>query len=172
MEAASEQTEWKQQLEEGAPAAAWLTLKGRLRVTVGKIDNSPLPHQCNQDNIHKGTFVTISVLSLLCHSTFCSRCIWSSHWQALTMGRARACACMQQPCLGGAGKTLMLVNINPEPESLQESLCTLRFAAKVNGCETAARGGALRHVTSLSGAGLPPRPKAPVRLSAKQPLAC
>lgn len=30
---------------------------------------------------------------------------------------------------------------------LQESLCSLKFAAKVNGCETAAKGGAKRNVT-------------------------
>lgn len=40
----------------------------------------------------------------------------------------------------------MFVNVNPEPESLQETLCSLRFAAKVNACETSARGGAKRHV--------------------------
>jgi kinesin family protein C1 len=52
-----------------------------------------------------------------------------------------------QPCLGGSGKTLMLVNVNPEPASAQETLCSLRFATKVNGCETGARGGAKRNVT-------------------------
>jgi len=53
---------------------------------------------------------------------------------------------MVQPCLGGSGKTLMFVNINPEEESLQETVCSLRFAAKVNACETNAKGGAKRHV--------------------------
>ena len=36
--------------------------------------------------------------------------------------------------LGGDCKTLMLVNVSPSLESAQETICSLRFAAKVNSC--------------------------------------
>jgi hypothetical protein len=56
-----------------------------------------------------------------------------------------------QPCLGGDGKTLMFVNVNAEPESAHETLCSLKFAAKVNACETGAKGGAKRNLTTAAG---------------------
>ncbi|KAL7494093.1 hypothetical protein ACHAWT_004624 [Skeletonema menzelii] len=40
-----------------------------------------------------------------------------------------------QPCFSGDGKTLMVVNISPTEESVQESMCSLRFASQVNKCE-------------------------------------
>ncbi|XP_047068982.1 kinesin-like protein KIN-14H [Lolium rigidum] len=40
-----------------------------------------------------------------------------------------------QPCLGGDSKTLMFVNIAPEASSVNETVCSLRFASRVNACE-------------------------------------
>ncbi|XP_078433726.1 kinesin-like protein KIN-14H [Wolffia australiana] len=40
-----------------------------------------------------------------------------------------------QTCLGGDSKTLMFVNVAPESSSTGESICSLRFASRVNACE-------------------------------------
>ena len=37
-----------------------------------------------------------------------------------------------QPCLGGDAKMLMVANVAPTAQAAAESLCSLRFAAKVN----------------------------------------
>lgn len=40
-----------------------------------------------------------------------------------------------QPALSGDGKTCMIVNLSPTEASVPETLCSLRFASKVNLCE-------------------------------------
>ena len=59
-----------------------------------------------------------------------------------------------QPCLCGDAKVLMFVNVSPNTESIQESLCSLRFAAKVNACDI---GVARRTVKSSRDFALPKR---------------
>ena len=56
-----------------------------------------------------------------------------------------------EPCLGGTGKTLMFVNVAPDAASAGETLCSLRFAERVNAVETAAKGGAKRAVAAIEG---------------------
>uniref|UniRef100_A0AAV1TJP5 Kinesin motor domain-containing protein n=1 Tax=Peronospora matthiolae TaxID=2874970 RepID=A0AAV1TJP5_9STRA len=43
-----------------------------------------------------------------------------------------------QPALSGDGKTLMMANLSPTYASLDESLCSMRFAHKVSQCELGA----------------------------------
>ena len=57
-----------------------------------------------------------------------------------------------QPCLGGDGKTLMVVNVNPHPASAHESLCSLKFAERVNQCE-GVKGGARKSVSVIAKSG-------------------
>ena len=40
-----------------------------------------------------------------------------------------------QNSLGGNSKTLMFVNVSPLAGNFQETICSLRFATKVNSCE-------------------------------------
>ena len=44
-----------------------------------------------------------------------------------------------QNALGGDAKTLMFANVSPVAESAQETLCSLRFATKVNACAAGGR---------------------------------
>jgi hypothetical protein len=67
------------------------------------------------------------------------------------------------PCLGGTGKTLMVVNVAPDAASAKETLCSLRFAATVNQVETKAKGGAKRAVTATTGASGAPAAAAAAR---------
>jgi kinesin family member C1 len=53
-----------------------------------------------------------------------------------------------QPCLGGDGKTLMFVNINPETSSTEETMCSLKFASQVNAVQLGDGKGAQRRITT------------------------
>jgi hypothetical protein len=52
-----------------------------------------------------------------------------------------------QTCLGGNAKCLMLVNVSPAAANTSETLCSLRFAQKVNSTVT---GVAKKHGTAAS----------------------
>merc|ERR1712070_1024552 len=53
-----------------------------------------------------------------------------------------------QDSLGGDSKTLMFVNINPAPENVQETTCSLNFAQRVRSVEL---GQASKHVEGGDG---------------------
>lgn len=57
---------------------------------------------------------------------------------------------LMEPCLSGQGKTLMMVNVRPEDSNAHETLCALRFAARVSQCNTG--GKPKRNVGALPGA--------------------
>jgi kinesin family protein C1 len=51
-----------------------------------------------------------------------------------------------QPALSGDGKTLLFVNLSPTDASVNESLCSLKFAKQVNQVEL---GKATRHIETV-----------------------
>ncbi|KAJ1260886.1 hypothetical protein BS78_10G266400 [Paspalum vaginatum] len=80
-----------------------------------------------------------------------------------------------EPCLSGGSKTLMLVNLSPEVSSPGESICSLRFAARVNSCEISIPRRQIQHSTdskvaatssAKSTAPPSPAPRAPMPPSA------
>ena len=54
-----------------------------------------------------------------------------------------------QPCLGGDGKTLMMLNLSPAPSSYQESKCSLEFASRVNAVEMGHKGRGMHLQTTI-----------------------
>jgi len=56
-----------------------------------------------------------------------------------------------QQCFSDQGKSLMLANLSPTLDSANESLCSLRFAAKVNNCELGKPTKQVKYKRSLSG---------------------
>lgn len=74
--------------------------------------------------------VTIKFYYFLLHSVLCTAD------RILLAGVDIVCHPVQtwllQPCLGGDAKMLMVANVAPTADAAAESLCSLRFAAKVN----------------------------------------
>lgn len=60
-----------------------------------------------------------------------------------------------QPALSGDGKTLMMVNLSPTYLSLDESLCSLRFAQNVSQCELGAPSRQIKSRLSTGGPATP-----------------
>ena len=58
---------------------------------------------------------------------------------------------LMEPCLSGQGKTLMVVNVGPEADNAQETLCSLRFASQVNQCDVG--GKPVKSAKPMDGAG-------------------
>ena len=72
-----------------------------------------------------------------------------------------------QPCLGGDGKTLMFVNINPETASTEETMCSLKFASQVNAVQLGDGKGAQRRITTKLSEKLEEEPEKTERKSTK-----
>jgi hypothetical protein len=64
---------------------------------------------------------------------------------------------LMEPCLSGHGKTLMLVNVNPQQSEAHETLCSLRFARQVAQCNT---GGKPRRSAKTLGVAKSAKPQA------------
>lgn len=73
-----------------------------------------------------------------------------------------------QDCFGGGSKTLMFINLAPEVEHMPESLCSLRFGAKVHDCHI---GQAKKSVKSADDGKAAPAPAAtaPAASASKTP---
>ena len=74
---------------------------------------------------------------------------------------------LMEPCLSGQGKTLMVVNVGPEADNAQETLCSLRFASQVNQCDVG--GKPVKSAKPMDGAGGAPAKAAAGGAPAKRP---
>merc|ERR1711871_474096 len=68
--------------------------------------------------------------------------------QAFVPFRNSTLTFLLEMALSGNGKTLMMLNLSPTNESVQESLSSLRFGSKVNSCEL---GKAQRSIAGMDG---------------------